>query len=149
MKEGIYMNEHSLKLLEACSSGSKMALSSLNQMREYVVDNDLMSVLDTYKRQHEELEDRTMILLMESGRCEKEPSPIASAFSHMTAEMKLMIKDDNHQITKLLMDGCNMGIQSISTYVNDYPDASEEIVDIAEDLVKMEEDFMRDLKTFI
>ncbi len=143
------MNEHSIKLLEACSSGSKMALNSLNQLHEYTIDDDLKSVLDTYKRMHEELQDRTMVLLMEVGRCEKEPSLMASTFSYMTAEMKLLIKDDNHQIAKLLMDGCNMGIQSISTYVNDYPDASKEIKDIAEDLVKMEEDFMRDLKTFI
>lgn len=143
------MNEHSIKLLETCSSGSKMALNSLNQLKEYVIDDDLMSVLDTYKRKHEELEDRTMRLLMECGRCEKEPPVMASTFSHMTAEMKLMFKDDNHQIAKLLMDGCNMGIQSISTCRNDYPDASQQIIDIAEDLIKMEEDFMRDLKTFI
>lgn len=143
------MNQHSMKLLQECNSGCKMALESLNQVREYVVDQKLLSVIDTYLHKHETLEERTALLLIECGKCEKEPSRIASAFSYMTAEMKLMINDDNHQIAKLLMNGCNMGIQSISTCRNDYPDASNETTNLAEDLIKIEEDFMKDLKQFI
>lgn len=150
MKEGINnMNQHSVILLQECSSGCKMALDSLKQVREYVVDNKLLSVLDTYKRKHETLEEDTAKMLMECGKCEKEPGKMAVAFSYMTAEVKLMMNNDNHQIAKLLMNGCNMGIQSISTYRNDYPDAEQAVTDIAEDLIKIEEDFMKDLKQFI
>ena len=31
-----------------------------------------------------------------------------------------MIHDDSSQIAKLLMDGCNMGIQSIGKFLNEY-----------------------------
>ncbi len=143
------MNEHSIKLLEECSSGCKMALNSLSQMKEYVVDDKLMSAMDAYQAKHEEIQTRTNEMLKECGKCPKEPGMMASTFSYLTAEMKLIMKDDNHQIAKLLMDGCNMGIQSISTYRNDYPDASTEVVDIAEDLIKIEEDFMKDVKQFM
>lgn len=143
------MNEHSIKLLQECNSGCKMALDSLNQVREYVIDDKLMGVMETYRRKHEDLETQSTKILNECGKCEKEPSKMASAFSYVTAEMKLMMKDDNHQIAKIMMDGCNMGIQSISTGRNDYPDASKEIMDVAEDLIKIEEDFMKDLKQFM
>lgn len=143
------MNEHSIKLLQECNSGCKMALESLNQVREYVIDDKLVSVMDTYRRKHESLVERSATLLMDCGKCEKEPSMMASAFSYVTAEMKLLMNSDNHQIAKLLMNGCNMGIQSISTCRNDYPDASKEIMDVAEDLIKIEEDFMKDLKQFV
>lgn len=143
------MNEHSLKLLEECNSGCKMALESVNQIHEYIKDHKLMSTLDTYKRKHEVLEVRSTSMLEKNGRPEKKPNMMASAFSYITAEMKLMIKDDNHQVAKLLMDGCNMGIQSISTCRNDYPDADQDVLDLAEDLIKIEEDFMKDLKAFI
>ena len=43
----------------------------------------------------------------------------ASAFSKMTTEMKLMMKDDSSQVAKLVMDGCNMGIQTLGGYIND------------------------------
>ncbi|MFI3172362.1 MAG: hypothetical protein R3Y58_08370 [Eubacteriales bacterium] len=143
------MNEHTIKLLEECCSGSKMALSSLNQVRDYVLDDKLLSVMDTYKRKHERLEAHCTELLAECGKCQKEPGVMASTFSYITAEMKLMLRDDNHEIAKLMMDGCNMGIQSISKCHNDYPDASKDASDIAEDLIKIEEDFMKDLKQFI
>lgn len=143
------MNQHSIKLLEECSSGCKMALNSLGQMQEYVIDDKLRSAIDAYKKKHEDIQTRTTDLLMNCGKCPKEPSKMAATFSYMTAEMKLLMKDDNHEIAKLLMDGCNMGIQSISTYRNDFPDASQEIIDIAEDLIKIEEDFMKDVKQFM
>lgn len=143
------MNEHSKKLLQECNSGSKMALDSLNQVREYVEDSKLLGVMDTYRRKHESLETRTAEMLAEYGKCEKEPSKMASAFSYATAELKLMMNCDNHQIAKLMMNGCNMGIQSISAYHNDYPDAAKDVMDVAEDLIKIEEDFMKDLKQFI
>lgn len=143
------MNTHSTHLLEECNSGCKMALSSLHQLSEYVVDGSLMHTIDAYKKKHEDLEARSAEMLLECGKCEKEPSKMASVFSFMTAEMKLLMKDDNHQITKLLMDGCNMGIQSISTARNDYPDAAKDVVSLAEGLIKLEEDFMRDLKQFM
>lgn len=143
------MNEHSTKLLQECNSGCKMALNSLDQVCAYVVDDKLKSVMLTYKEKHELLEQRSTELLLACGKCEKEPGKMAAVFSHMTAEVKLMMNNDNHEIAKLMMNGCNMGIQSISTCRNDYPDASKGVMNLAEDLIKIEEDFMKDLKQFM
>lgn len=88
-------------------------------------------------------------LLNEEGRPEQEPGKMASVFSWITTEMKLMIKDDSQQIAKLMMDGCNMGIQSISEAVNDNPEASRESKAAAKRLVKELENFMKDLKPFL
>ena len=74
---------------------------------------------------------------------------MASVFSWITTEMKLMIKDDSRQIAKLMMDGCNMGIQSISEAVNENPEASGESKSAAKKLVKELEDFMKELKPFL
>ena len=60
-----------------------------------------------------------------------------------------MMREDNHQAAKILMDGCNMGIQSLSEYINKYKAASKESISIAKSLIKTEEDFMCDLKKFI
>ncbi len=60
-----------------------------------------------------------------------------------------MIEDDGHQIAKLMMDGCNMGIQSISEYQNKYKEASKEATELAKKLVKTEENFMQEMKQFL
>ena len=74
---------------------------------------------------------------------------MASAFSWLSTEMKMMFKDDNTKIAKIMMNGCNMGIQSISEDINKYSNASSESVSLAKKLVKAEENFMRDLERFL
>ena len=59
------------------------------------------------------------------------------------------MKNSDSQIAKVLMDGCNMGIQSLSEYRNEYTGASEEAKKIAEKLISLEEDFMSGLKKFL
>lgn len=86
---------------------------------------------------------------MEAGVSEKDPSPVASASSWITTEMRLMMKGDCHQVAKLMMNGCNMGIQSIAKCQNECKDASWEARQIAEGLIHTEEDFMGRMKEFL
>lgn len=140
------MNEHTIKLLEDCNSGCKMAINSISQICDYIDDDELKNLVKNYKLKHENLEIKTSNLLLKNGKPEKEPNPIISGLSWFTTEMKLMIRDDSHQVSKLLMDGCNMGIQSISESVNKYTDADFKSLDLASDLIKLDESFMQDLK---
>ena len=60
-----------------------------------------------------------------------------------------MVKKDSRQIAKIMTDGCNMGIQSVSEYINKYPAASGDSVSLAKDLVKTEESFMKELREYL
>ena len=143
------MNEDTRKLLEECNSGCKMALGSMKQVKEYIQDEKIKKIVESYKQKHEQLEIESSNLLKGAGNSEKEPGVMASMFSWFTTEMKLMIEDDGHQIAKLMMDGCNMGIQSISEYQNKYKEASKEATELAKKLVKTEENFMQEMKQFL
>jgi len=48
-----------------------------------------------------------------------------------------------------MMNGCNMGIQSIAKCQNECRDASREARQIAEGLIHTEEDFMGRMKEFL
>ena len=63
--------------------------------------------------------------------------------------MRLMMKGDCHQVAKLMMNGCNMGIQSIAKCQNECKDASWEARQIAEGLIHTEEDFMGRMKEIL
>ena len=143
------METHTKKLLEECNSGCKMGINSMKQISDYIKDEKLKDLVNEYIRKHQDLEKETSRLLEQSGEEEKEPGPVATAFSWVTTEMKIMIKDDSGQIAKILTDGSNMGIQSISKAVNQYSHASTDSVALAKRLVKSEENFMRDLKPFL
>lgn len=144
------MDEKTIKLLEECSKGCKMGLDSIGQIRDFITeDEDLKKVIDRYDEKYRTLDEETRKLLSQAGEPDKEPGMMAVAFSWMTTEMKLMLKGDRKQVAKLMMDGCNMGIQSISEALNENREASEQAKTIARKLVKALEEFMKDMKEFL
>ena len=137
------------QLVQECNSGCKMAIYSMKQVIEYVGDEKLKKLIEKYKYSHENLEEESSELLKQMGKAEKEPGMMATAFSWLSTETKLIMKNSDNQITKVLMDGCNMGIQSISEEMNKYPEASKEAKKLSDKLIRLEEEFMQELKSFL
>lgn len=142
------MDANTVQLLRECSSGCQMGMASVKKMREYVEDPKLNNLLEAYGEKHRGLEGRISGILSKCGE-EGAPSKMAEAMANMEMSMKMFMHPDDHEVAKLMMDGCNMGIQSVSEYVNKYPDASKESQDVAKDLIKIEEDFMQEMKGFV
>ncbi len=124
-------------------------MESVKQVRAYVKDEKLNSLLEAYGEKHRGLEREVSDLLDEHGESESQPKKMAEFMAWMDIQMKMFMHPDDHQAAKLMMDGCNMGIQSVSEYVNKYTDASKESRDIAKRLIKIEEDFMVEMKEFV
>ena len=66
-KWGNDMEEQTGKLLKECSSGCKMAINSLNQVRDFVKDEKLHQLLDEYDKKHKALEEDISRLLEKHG----------------------------------------------------------------------------------
>ncbi|MDO5155018.1 MAG: hypothetical protein Q4D51_03540 [Eubacteriales bacterium] len=143
------MDANTIELLKECSSGCKMAIDSISQIRDYVQDAKLRELLMAYNQKHVELQTKIRQLLGQCDEEDKDPSLMAEWCSKMKISMKMNMHPDDHQVAKLMMDGCNMGIQSVSEYVNKYPDASPQAQDVAKELIKAEEDFMIEMKEFV
>lgn len=126
-----------------------MAVGSIDRIKEFLMNAELEQTLTAYKEQHKKLEEESSKLLAELGERGQQPDKIASAFSWITTEVKLLVKDDSTQIAKILMNGCNMGIQSISECMNKCPDASHGSISLAKKLVKCEEKLMEDMKKYL
>lgn len=143
------MSEDTIRLLKECDAGCKMAMDSIAQVEKYAEKEALKKLLDQYQKKHEKLKEEITEQLQKFQKEEQEPDKLASAFAWITTEMKLLMKDNSHQIAKIMMDGCNMGIQSVSEYLNQYPQASQEAKSLAKKLVETEEMFMKELKKFL
>ncbi|MCD8053807.1 MAG: hypothetical protein LUF00_07135 [Lachnospiraceae bacterium] len=143
------MDNSTKTLLEECNSGCKMAIQSMDQVREYVRDEKLSRMISSCRQKHAELEQETEKLLHQAGHPEKEPHPVATAFSWLTTEVKMKMKDDSRQVARVMMDGCRMGIKSISEQKNRLEDASHESRSLAEKLLQTEEDFLEELEAFV
>jgi hypothetical protein len=143
------MNEDTRKLLQECASGCKMALDSMTQLEDKIEDKKFFELVQSYKEKHKNLEIEAVKKLEYAGNEDKGPGVMATTFSRVSTEMKLMMKGDDKQIAKVLMDGCNMGIQSVAKYQNEYQAADKESLEIARKLVKLEEDLMQEMKAYL
>lgn len=136
-------------VLGEISVGCQMAMDSMDQIAGHVDDASLLKLIQRYRRRHEELEADAADLLRKAGERPPEPGMSKSAFAKVMAGVKLNWDESRHEAAKLLMDGCNMGIQSISEYMNRNPEASQTSKELAHQLVVLEEEMVQDLKEFL
>lgn len=143
------MQNDTIKLLRECNLGCKMAVNSLNQIAEFVTNPGLSSLIEKSIEQHKKIEKETSDALALAGADEKEPGAMTSAFAWVTTEMKLTINDGDGQAAKIIMNGCNMGIQTIGEKQNEFTDADKDACKLATDLIQIEETLMKELKEFL
>ena len=143
------MNLDTINLLKECNAGCKSATNSMEQVLPYVKDEKLKKTIEECNEKHIRLGEKCQDLLNEVGEEEKDPSPIAKAFSFMSTEMKLLINDKSEKIAKIMIDGCNMGIKSLAEYMNQYHEAEQKAVDVAKELIDIEERFMDKLLVYL
>ena len=147
--ENQIISPDSVKLIEECNKGVKMGISSINQVMEYVSDNDLCALLNDYKEEHQQIENEIKKKIKDYNDEIKDPNPLTEAMSIIMTNAKMMAKDRDAKIAEIMHDGCNMGIKSICKYINKYPDACKECIKIAADIIKLEDDFMQRLRKFL
>ena len=138
-----------IKLLRECDAGVKMGISSIEDVLPSVKDENLEKLLTKCKEQHEKL-DREIQSLLDKYKDEgKAPNPMAKGMSKIKTEMKLMMEQSDATIADLMTDGCNMGMKSLSMYLNQYKAADETSKDIAKRLINLEEKLAVDIRQYL
>ena len=111
--------------------------------------NDLKQLIEKYNDRHIKIGDECHALLNSVDLDEKDPPMIAKAMSWFSTEIKLLMDDTTSHIAGLMVDGCHMGIKSLSGYLNQYKDASEDCRRLTKKLIDLEQEFMQDLLKFV
>lgn len=142
-------NKDTIHLLKECDAGSKMAVTSIDEVLEYTHSADLKQLLSKSKEHHETLGNEIHSLLIDYSSEEKDPTPMAKGMSWLKTNMKLNMDNSDATIADLITDGCNMGIKSLHRYMNQYPCADKKVQNICEKLIKIEEELLRDLKGYL
>ncbi|MDO5541030.1 MAG: hypothetical protein Q4F83_13360 [Eubacteriales bacterium] len=143
------MEKDTICLLKECDAGTKMAVSSIDEVLDRVQNSDMRKLLAESKSHHEKLCNEIHTQLEQHHSEEKEPGTIAKSMSWMKTNMKLTINEDDSTVADLLTDGCNMGIKSLHKYLNQYQAADHTSKEICNRLVSIEEQLCRDLRCYL
>ena len=143
------IEQDTIKLLRECDAGVKMGVASIDEVLEYVSDEDFKKLLIRCKDEHIELNDKVQKLLEEYHDDGKDPNPMAKGMSWMKTNMKLVMHESDATIADLMTDGCNMGVKSLHKYLNQYKAADEKSKDIAKKLINIEEKLTVDIRGYL
>lgn len=138
-----------IKLLRECDSGTKMAVTSIDEILEKVLDAKLKKLLQESKEHHEKLGDEIHSMLDSHETEEKDPSPMAKGMSWMKTNIKLGMDNSDATIAELITDGCDMGIKSLYRYLNQYKRADEKTKDICRRLIAIEDELRRAITGYL
>lgn len=138
-----------IKLLRECDAGIKMGVSAIDEVLDYVHDEKLKKNLEDCKSKHDELKKEIQTLLDKYHDDGKEPNPVAKGMSWMKTNVKLVMDESDETIADLMTDGCNMGVKSLSRYLNQYKAADEKTKNITKQLIDLEEKLAINIRCFL
>ena len=142
------MNTDTVELLKECNAGIKMGVSTINDVLSHVENRELSEILVNSKEEHEKLENETFLLLNDYGKNGKEPNAVAQTMSKIKTGLKMTFDDSDKSICEIIDEGCGMGIQNIRKYLDKYESAERDAKNIADKLIKIEENLSREVKEF-
>lgn len=94
------MENDTISLLQECDSGSKMAVSSIDEVLDKIKDKEMFNILKESKSHHEKICDEIHQILEENEKEEKEPSKIAQGMSWLKTNILISLDKEDSTIAK-------------------------------------------------
>lgn len=138
-----------VELLKECNSGIKMAVDSIDEVTDNIKNDQMRDILSHSKAEHEKLGNETHALLTSYHQKDEDPSMIAKSMSWMKMNMKMTMNPGDDTIADLMCAGCDMGVRSLSKYLNRYNDADEKARDMTRQVISLEEKLSEDLRCYL
>ena len=143
------IEQDTIKLLRECDAGIKMGIASIDDVLEHVRSDSLRQYLSECKSGHEKLKEEIQVLLDQYHDEGKNPNPIAKGMSQVKTNFKLGVDLSDETIADLMTDGCNMGVKSLSRYLNQYQAADETSNNLTKRLIQLEEQLSVQIRQFL
>ena len=143
------VEQDTIRLLRECDAGVKMGTDSIEDVYEKVKADNFKTLLEDCKCAHEKLDKEIQRLLESYDDDGKDPDPVAKGMSWVKTNAKLMMDCSDATIADLMTDGCNMGVKSLSRYLNEYKAADEQSKNIAKRLISLEERLAIDIRQYL
>ena len=143
------VEQDTVRLLRECDSGAKMGISSISDVEDYVKSERLKKLLEDCKAEHEKISGEIQEILNRFKDEGNHPNALVKGMSWIKTNLKLAMHESDHTIADLMTDGCNMGVKSLSKYLNQYKAADEESKAITERLINVEELLAVNIREFL
>lgn len=139
------MNYDTVKLLKSCNLGCKYATNSMEQVLPFVRNSELKRSIECSNAKHIDYGECCEKLLEENGKQTNDPGALIMTMARLKTDVKLGISSSTRQVVSLMVDGCEMGVKSICKALKNCPGADKTSVELAKEIIGMEQEFLKEM----
>lgn len=143
------MQEDTNRLLAECDAGIQMAVTAIDAVLPSVHSRDLRRTLAMSREAHQTLHKKTHSLLNEMGAPGKNPGAMARGMNRLHTDVRMLLRPGDGTIADLVVSGCNMGVKNLHRFRNRFAGASPDSRQVADSLIRIEDDLKDTLYPFL
>lgn len=138
-----------IELLNSIYQNAEMGKSSTKDVIDICEDEEFKAVLQKHYNEFERIYNTAENKLVSTNEDPKNLSTFAKVSTDMMLNIKTLTDKTPSHLSEIMIQGDTMGIIDITKKLHEYNDASQEILDLGNDLLKFEQNSIDELKRFL
>jgi len=137
------------KLINEIYQNVRMAIWAIDCINEYIKNEKFSNLVKKQDIIYQRIETKCEEIANKLNIELKDINPMLKGMSWMKIKLDNIINDDDDKIAEKLIQGTTMGVTQIITAVDSHKEGDKEIVDLGNNLRKIEEEFIESLKVYL
>lgn len=142
-------NKTNMKILDEVHKGLVMGMESISVITAKVGDRNFRDDLNYQYDQYGKILDRIDKEFEDVGSTPTDTTPAEKMMGWTSLQMNTMTDKSNNKISEILIRGNTMGIVKGQELLNQNPDASNKVKDIVHEFIRLQQDNIEKLKTYL
>lgn len=140
---------HEIELLNLIHQNADMGRDSIKHIIKLSNDVEFLHALNSQLEEYEQTYDTTGRLLQKLNAQPEDASPVAKTMAHISSTMKSLVTPSTSKLAETVIEGSTMGVTNLTKQINSYSGDKRDIIEIAENQVRMEEKYIEEMKKFL
>lgn len=138
-----------VELLNYIYQNAEMGKDTINQLIDISQDEGYKKLLQSQLEEYTSIYDRTDKKLKELDKEAKSINSFSKASTYAMINFKTLANKSPSHISEMLIQGSTMGIIDLTKKLKEYADADQEILSLANKLLKLEQNNVEECKKYL
>ena len=138
-----------VELLNYIYQNAEMGKNTIGQLIDISQDEEYERLLQSLLQEYTSIYDSTDKKLKELNKEAKNINSFSKASTYVMINLKTLANKSSSHISEMLIQGSTMGIIDLTKKLKEYVDADQEILALANQLLKLEQNNVEECKKFL
>ena len=138
-----------VELLNYIHQNSEMGQDTIKQLVGISKDEEYKKMLQSQLEEYKMIYDTTDKKIKELNKQSKDINVFSKASTYFMVNLNTLVNKTPSHISEMLIQGSTMGIIDITKKIKEYPNVDKEILDLANKLLKLEQNNVEECKKYL